>query len=229
VTTLKRTYLRWPMGFWARVKMTDNCWVWTGRSRNDAGYGEVFYKGKARLAHRVMWMETHDEPIPPGILVCHTCDNPPCVNPDHLFLGTTLDNAQDMVAKGRGRYKREKYEEWKRERVAEAARLVLERGAPHGTETGYSSGCRDACCREAMNRRHHAQRQAGVYRMVRRNGRVIYERLIPRHEVNKDHGSYWRFSAGCRCEACVQGRRAYNREAKRLSRERRAARAQAGA
>lgn len=92
--------------FWERVGKSDGCWEWTGY-RAPAGYGQLGRgprnEGLA-LAHRLSW-EFHYGPIPDGLLVCHRCDNPPCVRPDHLFLGTFVDNAQDMVSKGRHRNK----------------------------------------------------------------------------------------------------------------------------
>ena len=80
---------------YGRVDVTDDCWVW-GRSRWEKGYGRV---GEKR-AHRVMW-ESVNGPIVDDLQVLHHCDNPPCVRPDHLFLGTQLDNMHDMIAKGR--------------------------------------------------------------------------------------------------------------------------------
>lgn len=75
------------------------CWEWAAY-RNKFGYGQ-FYDGQRLMqAHRFIWQHTHG-PIPDGMLVCHKCDNPPCCNPDHLFLGTDLDNMHDMSAKGR--------------------------------------------------------------------------------------------------------------------------------
>lgn len=90
--------------FWSKVDRTGTgCWLWLA-SLTGAGYGQFWLNGRREGAHRVAWELTYG-PIPDGLLVCHDCpdgDNPRCVNPAHLFLGTTKDNADDMVAKGRG-------------------------------------------------------------------------------------------------------------------------------
>lgn len=94
---------RKPIGdrFWSKVDAGEGCWEWKA-SRDALGYGffRVTTRESMKKAHRVAW-ELTNGPIPDGLVVCHRCDNPPCVRPDHLFLGSLSDNTQDSIAKGR--------------------------------------------------------------------------------------------------------------------------------
>lgn len=83
--------------------LNTGCWLWSGCVKAN-GYGVIGVRRAGKLhntlAHRASWAQRHG-PIPPGLYVCHRCDTPACVNPDHLFLGTQKDNLRDMYAKGR--------------------------------------------------------------------------------------------------------------------------------
>lgn len=85
--------------FWSKVYKTDSCWIWTG-AKEGGRYGSLKVNGKNTKAHRYSW-EIHNGKIPEGNVVMHSCDNPKCVNPDHLSVGTTKDNVTDRVQKGR--------------------------------------------------------------------------------------------------------------------------------
>lgn len=96
------------MRFWANVRKSDGCWNWIGRkvkSTKKLFYGTLKIGEHGMLAHRFSW-ELHNGEIPLRKQVLHKCDNGLCVRPDHLFIGTQLDNVRDMIAKGRRVYGR---------------------------------------------------------------------------------------------------------------------------
>lgn len=94
-------WLPFDVRFESYVERADGCWLWRG-PRMGNGYGEINRGRKVLLAHRVSYSK-HVGPIPEGMKVCHRCDTPACVRPDHLFLGSQADNLADMMAKGRHR------------------------------------------------------------------------------------------------------------------------------
>jgi hypothetical protein len=87
--------------FWRKaiIKDKDSCWEWIG-AKNRKGYGTIYFDGKVRKAHRVSYVLTYGD-ILGDLCVLHKCDNPSCVNPNHLFIGTVKDNSDDMILKER--------------------------------------------------------------------------------------------------------------------------------
>ena len=92
LASLKRRLFR-------RVAVDGDCLIWMG-ARNEHGYGVIGFRGSSFGSHRAAWMVANGE-IPNGLCVCHKCDVPACINPEHLFLGTHTDNMRDMVSKCR--------------------------------------------------------------------------------------------------------------------------------
>ena len=89
--------------FWDRVDKTGECWLWLS-SKHPSGVGYVQFRGKPSYAPIVAWIESHG-PIPEGMEICHHCDTPACVRPEHIFAATHAENMKDMQRKGRSRRK----------------------------------------------------------------------------------------------------------------------------
>jgi hypothetical protein len=87
--------------FWKYVNKSDGCWEWTGQKTTSMGYGRIRDTGNKYIRSHRLSYELHIGPIPDDMLVLHACDNPSCVNPSHLFLGTHQENTNDRVKKGR--------------------------------------------------------------------------------------------------------------------------------
>jgi hypothetical protein len=117
--------------FWAKVDRSGECWEWRGATSGD-GYGRVWAGDRTRQATHVAW-EMVNGPIPDGLWVCHSCDNPPCVRVDHLWLGTISDNAKDRDGKGRRDYSR---------LIAARRAKTTERQRRHLSEMGRRGGLR---------------------------------------------------------------------------------------
>ena len=154
-------YLRWlrangpcplpPVSerFWAKVQKTPACWVWTAStSRN--GYGKFrLPEGPLTSAHRISWEWAYG-PVPEGMCVLHRCDNPPCVRPEHLFLGTIADNNHDCVTKGRHSSSRKSH---------------CPQGHPYAGSNLYIDPRGGWKCRECKRQRHALTRRAAARRV----------------------------------------------------------------
>jgi hypothetical protein len=108
--------------FWKYVLKGDGCWEWQGNRVKEGGYGRFRYGGKTNLTHRLSY-EMHTGPIPEGLMVLHTCDNPGCVRPDHLYIGTAKDNADDREERDRSQTGDFHYTRREPERAARGERI----------------------------------------------------------------------------------------------------------
>lgn len=125
--------------FARHVRVSDGCWEWTGGRDRPGGYGHFTLKGQRHKAHRVAWLIAHG-PVPEGLSVMHTCDNPGCVRVDHLLVGTHQENMDDRTAKGRGASKRLSDEEVEKMREMRDAGLQLkEIAARFGVTVSFAS------------------------------------------------------------------------------------------
>lgn len=129
--------------FWGKVSknIETSCWEWTGKLNNQ-GYGTFQFRGKRRLVHRISYRIKYGK-FPKDLFVCHRCDNPKCVNPDHLFLGTAKDNMNDAAVKGRAARK------YTADVVMKAVKLV--RSGLNRKETAKIVGMSHALVVQIMN------------------------------------------------------------------------------
>lgn len=143
--------------FWQRVQRGApcECWHWTGTT--DGRYGQLFHGKRWVKAHRLSWEIANGQPFPAGLFACHSCDNPRCVNPAHIWPGTNAENQRDAVAKGR-------FTVWNRGLVMPKTSTHCQRGHPFDEANTLWRKGRRCCrtCQRASVARYDAKRRGKV-------------------------------------------------------------------
>jgi hypothetical protein len=146
--------------FWAKVKKTRKCWIWTGFT-NPTGYGSLSINGKVIRAHRISWMLANGKQLIPGECVCHSCDNPSCVNPMHLWVGDHKTNMADCLAKGRFRNGSKPWTKCKRGHQMIDGNLYFQ--MVNGTKIRTCKICKLARENERYRKRKKGEKHAGAH------------------------------------------------------------------
>jgi hypothetical protein len=179
-----------------KTQRVGDCLVWTGVTHRN-GYGAI---GHNLLAHRVAYELAHG-PIPAGHFVCHRCDNPPCVNPDHLFAGTPKQNVADMVAKGRA---------GRRKLTAQQVTDIRSRYVK-GANARHPGNAVELAAEFGVDREYIAQLCRGTARTLDGPGRTTRQRRLllthcPQGHAYDEANTYIPKSGGKVCRACHNAR-----------------------
>lgn len=157
-------YMNYEQRFMQKINKTDTCWMWVG-ALSSRGYGSFRFNGKSISSHRFSYLHFNGE-IPDGMIICHKCDTPACVNPEHLFVGSYADNNKDMFEKDRNGQ-------------SSRPQTRCRRGhefAVVGVKTAIKKGKANRTCHECVKIRDKSRLTDPVEREKRRNYQREYQR-----------------------------------------------------